>query len=224
MQHACDELNQWNLNNNMNINVKKSCEMLMANDIFRNSLIALKILDTPLPRVTSYKLLGVYLQDNLKWNCHINYVCSKVNKRLHFLRKLSHAKISKTDLVYYYCSTIRTVIEYGCQLWHSSISTSLDTSIEHLQARALRTIFGYLPYSQLLELANLQTLKERRQGLCFKLFNELLVPTHYLHYLLPPQRTFFYNHRNITCNFVLPTCRTERYAIRSLFITLSRTL
>ena len=211
MQYACDELNEWNLDNDMNINVKKSCEMLMGGEEFKNSSNAIKILNTTLPRVTSYKLLGVYIQDNLKWNLHVNYVCSKVNRRLHFLGKLSRARIAKNDLVYFYCTTIRSVIEYGCQLWHSSISTELDNRVENLQKRALRIIYGYLPYDELLKLSNLQTLKERRELLCFKLFNDILLPTHCLNYLLPPRRTLTYNYRTVKSDFNLPTCRTERF-------------
>ena len=75
----------------------------------------------------------------------------------------------------------------------------------------LSVIFGYLPYDELLQLSNLHTLKERREWLCFKLFNEILIPTHCLNNLLPPRRELRYNYRTVKSDFKLPTFRTERF-------------
>ena len=33
-------------------------------------------------RVNSFKMLGVWIQDNLKWNTHIEEITKKANKRL----------------------------------------------------------------------------------------------------------------------------------------------
>jgi len=33
-------------------------------------------------RVHSFKLLGVYVDESLTWNCHIEYITAKVSKRL----------------------------------------------------------------------------------------------------------------------------------------------
>jgi hypothetical protein len=38
-------------------------------------------------RVTSVKLLGLTISNNLKWNSHISHVCRKVAPRLYFLRQ-----------------------------------------------------------------------------------------------------------------------------------------
>ena len=35
-------------------------------------------------RTNSFKLLGVWIQDNLKWNTHIEEITKKANKRLFF--------------------------------------------------------------------------------------------------------------------------------------------
>ena len=36
-------------------------------------------------RVNSFKLLGVWIQDNFKWNTHIEEFTKKANKRLFYL-------------------------------------------------------------------------------------------------------------------------------------------
>ena len=39
-------------------------------------------------RVVTYKLLGVYISDDLSWNVHIEHIVKKANKRLYALRGL----------------------------------------------------------------------------------------------------------------------------------------
>ena len=44
-------------------------------------------------RVNSFKLLGVWIQDNLKWNTHIEEITKKANKRLFYLRECRRANL-----------------------------------------------------------------------------------------------------------------------------------
>ena len=44
-------------------------------------------------RVSSYKLLGVWHQDDLKWNCHVEKVVKKANKRIFSQRECRTAKL-----------------------------------------------------------------------------------------------------------------------------------
>ena len=39
-------------------------------------------------RVVTYKLLGVYISDDLSWNVHIEHIVKKANKRLYALHAL----------------------------------------------------------------------------------------------------------------------------------------
>jgi hypothetical protein len=41
--------------------------------------------DQEIERVSTYKLLGVILSDDLKWNNHIDYIVSKASKSLYGL-------------------------------------------------------------------------------------------------------------------------------------------
>jgi hypothetical protein len=61
----------------------------------------------------SVKSLGVTLSNELKWKDHVNTVTSKALKRL--LRQLKRADVANVDLVNFYCSRIRSVLEYACQ-------------------------------------------------------------------------------------------------------------
>ena len=48
----------------------------------------------------SYKLLGVIISDDLKWNAHAEYVIAKAAKRLYALRLLKRAGVMPKDIPY----------------------------------------------------------------------------------------------------------------------------
>ena len=48
-------------------------------------LAILSIHGTPLERVSIYKLLGVFISADLRWETHIEYIISKAASRLYFL-------------------------------------------------------------------------------------------------------------------------------------------
>ena len=43
--------------------------------------------DTEIERVNVFKLFGVWFQNDLKWNTHVNKTVQKASKRLHYLRE-----------------------------------------------------------------------------------------------------------------------------------------
>ena len=45
----------------------------------------LNVVRNSIERVHVFKLLGVLLDDNLKWNNHVDAVCARASSRLHFL-------------------------------------------------------------------------------------------------------------------------------------------
>jgi len=69
-------------------------------------------------------------------------VCTKASKRLYFLELLKRSEITSDDLVYYYKTVIRLLMEYACVVWHSSITAKQRDQLEEIQRRAVRVIFG----------------------------------------------------------------------------------
>ena len=79
-------------------------------------------------------------------NDHIFNVTSKAAKRLYLLlpkdcSQLKRAGICASDLVLFYCSTIRSVLEYACQVFHSSLPYYLSEELERIQKRAFRSYY-----------------------------------------------------------------------------------
>ena len=67
--------------------------------------------------VLKAKMLGVSFSVDLKWNAHVDEVVKKVNKRLYFLRQLKRAQVYSKELVLFYLTCIRSVVEYACALF-----------------------------------------------------------------------------------------------------------
>ena len=64
-------------------------------------------------RVLSYKLLGVYISEDLSWNVHIEHIVKKANKRLYAQRTLKKSNLTIMQLVQVYCSIVWSVLEYA---------------------------------------------------------------------------------------------------------------
>ena len=71
-------------------------------------------------------------------------------------------------MVEIYTLYIRSVVENCAVVWHSSLTRGEELEIERIQRCALRLILSdkYESYEIALEVANLETLKNRRNKLC----------------------------------------------------------
>jgi len=97
---------------------------------------------TYVERVTTFKLLGVYISDDLKWARHVDALASKVASRMYFLTQLKRSGASTEDLISFFASVIRPVLEYACPVWHSNLTKGQHDLLESLQKRALKIIFN----------------------------------------------------------------------------------
>ena len=104
---------------------------------------------------------------------------------LYLLSQLNRAGISPYDLLAFYCSVIRSVLEFSCQLFHRSLPKYLSDDIERIQRRAMP--FPSLSYCEAMDKAGIPTLSERRESLSIKLFKDIVRNDHHqLPNLLPP--------------------------------------
>ena len=52
-------------------------------------------------------------------------------------RQLKRAKVSTNDMVYFYCTCIRTVVEYASPVFHYALPGYLSDDLERIQKWAL---------------------------------------------------------------------------------------
>ena len=90
-------------------------------------------------------LLGVMLTGRLTWNPQIHKVIKKTSKRLYFLVQLKRAKLSTEDLVLFYTTCIRSVIDYKIPAYEYSLPQYLKSEL----VRIGKSIFHHCPWSGL---------------------------------------------------------------------------
>ncbi len=99
-------------------------------------------------RVKSARILGLTVQDNMKWNEHVHDIVKKASKRLYMLRLLKRSNANIDILIVVYTTIIRPVLEYACQIWHYNIQKYLSEYIEKIRKRALKIIFPSQKYEE----------------------------------------------------------------------------
>ena len=168
MEDSVQYLVTWSKSNNMLINHAKTKEMILGR-AKADQIPALFIEGKEIERVSEFKLLGVHISDDLRWESHVNVLYNRVSSRLYFLKLLKRAGVGPYDLLYFYTVVIRPIVEYACVVWHHNLTAGQSAKIESLQKRALRIIHGDLavgmPYHSLLFLSNIESLQERRIGI-----------------------------------------------------------
>ena len=92
--------------------------------------------------ISSHKLLGLQIQDDLKWNEHVDIITKKDARHLYIIRTLKRNRVPEDDLIsIIYTSLIRSVLNYGCAVWLTRLPSFLVEKIERLQKWFFRIIF-----------------------------------------------------------------------------------
>ena len=110
-------------------------------------------------------------------------------RRLHFLKQLKRSGAGQEDLLCFYRTVIRPVLEYACPVWHSSLTTMQTKALESVQRRVLHIIYEDGEYTISLIRARFDRLESSHEQLTERFFNRCVLPERsYLHYLLPDKR------------------------------------
>ena len=211
IQSDLTSVDTWASNNLMKLNAEKCKVMLIC--FFRNKpdLPNLCIGDQTLECVSSYKVLGLTIQDDLRWNNHIAMIVTKTSKRLHILRVLRRGGIPPHDLIAIYYALIRPILEYCCPVWHCGLPKHLSEQIEKVQKRALRIILPGRTYCDALELLKCSRLDVRRNKLCEKTMKKIALGDRIPRYLdVMRENEHLYNLRNFN-QFTFLKYRTDRF-------------
>ena len=162
-----DNIKQWTDDRKMALNSSKTKYMVV--NFTKKFQFSTRIMldDRLLEEVQECRLLGLTITNQLSWQKNTDNIVKKANTRMIILHRLYGFNLPVEEMVNIYTLFIRSMLEYSCVVWHSSITEEENRSIERVQKTALRIILGedYSDYSSALELAGLSTLTERRTHL-----------------------------------------------------------
>ena len=127
---------------------------------------------------------------------------------------MKRSSLSSDDLLYFYTTFTRPILEYACPAWHNSLTNEQTRQIESVKKRELSIIFGHrwAHYDKLCSDNRMSTLYSRRVELCRSFFNQSVIDKNScLHYLLPPPRTGFVNKLRSHTPYVPQAVKTTRF-------------
>ncbi|CAB3991364.1 Hypothetical predicted protein [Paramuricea clavata] len=190
MQEALEAVQEWSNRNKMTINCKKTKDMWICFNTAIPAQEPLVIGNEAVERVNSHKLLGVWHQNNLKWNCHVKNIVRKANKQMFSLRECSRANLPPEVGITCYESKIRPVLEYAAPIW-GGLPQYLIDEIEGIQNRCIK-ILGT-------SRCDFETLEQGRAHLTAKEYQRILSdPTNPCNKLIP--QPFTHEHDLRTTN------------------------
>ena len=135
MNFIVDDAQRFAVKNNRCLN-PPMCKSMTINFLHYKSCVVSPIVTggSNVEQVSSFKLLGLFISEDLTWNIHCVYVLKKSNKRLYILRQLFKCGLAKSEIVNVYCTLIRPIIEYASVVFsnlptYSQVLLFLMTSI-----------------------------------------------------------------------------------------------
>ncbi len=145
VNNELDKVAGWLLSNRLTLNVSKSKFMIVS----RKRQIppfSLEIKGTCLEKCNSYKYLGIFIDKDLNWTTHIQYITKKVLKACGAIAKLRHSlDIEILKNVYY--SLVHSYIRYGISVWGNASSSALS-SLNSALHKVLR-IMTFAPFGNI---------------------------------------------------------------------------
>ena len=130
-------ISDWFKANKLTLNISKSVYMIFSRK--NHTDIDLRLGDNKLPKVTTTKFLGMWIDQNLNWNEHLSKLKTKVKRNLTLLKiGQKHLNTHTKKMLYY--AQIYSHLSYGLILWGNMVSNTQLTTIQKLQNQAIRLV------------------------------------------------------------------------------------
>ena len=173
--------------------------------------------------VSESRILGLIVSDDLKWNSHVSFACSKARRRIWMLRRMMQLGLDAEIILDFYQKEIQSVLEYGAVVFHGGLTQQLSDEIESVQQLVLSLLSGYIgvkfSYNEACIYFYTEKLQSRRLDLC-KTFVKRTMTN--------PIHSSFFRKTNHVCNtrrrklkFQEYSCKTDRF-YRSPLVYLTR--
>jgi len=140
------KLYEWFCANRLSLNPSKTKFIVIKTPQQSCDFTDLTILinNTPLSQIGSQskekftKFLGLYIDEHLSWNYHVNHINKKISRSLFALKQVKHF-LPPESLHTLYFATIHPHILYGILAWGNANKT-ITNKVNLLQKRAIRII------------------------------------------------------------------------------------
>jgi len=177
LQSTLNTINTWATENGFKFSSTKT--KMVHFHILRGIIHppVLRLNNTPIPCVETFKFLGLTWDSKLTWRPHINILKGSCQKALNILRSVSSLQwgADQPTLIKLYRTLIRSKLDYGCTVYNSANQANLNL-LEPIANEALRIATGAFkstPIQSLQILANEMPLQLRRDNLTLKYYYKI---------------------------------------------------
>lgn len=157
------------------------------------------------------KILGFHFDTRPTVAYHVLVMISKARNRLWTLRFLKKSGLSENELLHVYKVFIRPILDFAVPTYHPQLTAEMSSNIEHIQASAMKIIFGRLvSYETVLSHSKIEEHWLRRQKIVQKFAIKASRNEAFEENWFPPNPGINYGLRNRK-KFLEPVSRTHRY-------------
>ena len=135
----------WCSDNNLELNVSKTKEMILDFRKKRCPTPHLSINGVRVELVDSFKFLGKVISSDLSWAADCTSIVKRCHTRLHFLRQLRNFGLNQTILPQFYRSVVESIIGFGITVWFGGTASSEKNELEWIVRHASRIVGRELP-------------------------------------------------------------------------------
>ena len=217
-----ERIRVWLAANKLTLNMSKTEFLLIGSKqrlVNPTAKTTASINQFPIKQVSTVLSLGVHIDENLTWECHVNELSKKIASGISAIKRIRHTVPYKT-LLSIYNSLVQPHFDYCSSVW-GSCSKNLSQKLQKLQNRAARVItFSNYDRStnELLRMVNWVKLDRQRlvdkSIMMYKIVNKMVPDYLSLHFVFRSD-TLTYNLRGSDFSLAIPQPRTN-YCKRSL--------
>jgi hypothetical protein len=139
-RNAISYVTEWCANNYLDLNATKTKEMVFDFRKNLNTKTPVNLDGSDVELVKSYKYLGVTIQDDLKWDSHIETQIKKANKRMYHVRCLRNLHVDNKIICMFYNSVISSVLVYAISCWFSGCSDKLKKDVSKFRKKICKMV------------------------------------------------------------------------------------
>ena len=191
MQVAADRATSWCENTNQKINATKTQFLMFSLQLNITVSPPIMIKSEQVEQTNSAKLLGVVIDDHLKFQEHSRHIIQRTRQPVHGLLTLKRHGVKPTSLVKFYQARIIPIMTYAAPAWYSFTAQHVRDTLERHQSLCLRLIYPNISsYTERLRLSGVERLNDCLNNLCAK-YTERVAndQNHRLHHLIPPTQS-----------------------------------
>ena len=147
LQTGINKLEDWTAQNKFQLQIPKCKELLFQFKRVRSPFPSVFLSSGILELVGRAKDLGLIISIDLKWTKHVAEIIKKAKKRKYFVIQLKRAKVPTKEIINFYCTCVRPVLECSSEVFHFALPDYLSDAIKQVQTMFYGTVVLMVYYN-----------------------------------------------------------------------------